>query len=212
MVWLNAASTIKYPANFARDTIRIEVEGEVYFERSKDSSHHFLISVNAGATADKATNANAVNGHRSTIDAQPSSGININTYPGNGEMLVTLIRGAATANLDSGETHIEHPFQLLNGKMALIVHDTLALTRDVDTTEIIAWKNGELYYKEADLSVMMPAIAKWYDVDIEYPGRIPDKKFGLRVPRSAPLSEVLDSLQKQGLHITRKGKSLIIWK
>jgi hypothetical protein len=191
LVWINAASKIKYPANFNQDTIRIEVEGEVYIQRSKDNSHTFLInriSASAKASADK-----LVNGQGSTIQPKPSSNFNINTYPGNDEMLVTLIRGAA-------------------GQQTLIIHDSLALTHDVNAEEIIAWKNGEFYYKDAALTIMMPAIANWYDVDIQFTGQVPDKKFSLRMPRSVPISEVLESLQKQGLHITRQGKAITIWK
>ena len=213
LVWMNAASKIKYPANFNQDTIRIEVEGEVYIQRSKDSSHTFLInraSASAKASADESANppsparvgSGGQGGRRSTLPAGsqgsmikpgPSSNFNINTYPGNDEMLATLIRGAA-------------------GQQALIIHDSLALTRDVNAEEIIAWKNGEFYYKDAALTIMMPAIANWYDVDIQFSGQIPDKKYNLRMPRSAPISEVLESLQKQGLHITRQGKAITIWK
>ena len=108
-------------------------------------------------------------------------------------MLVTLIRGG-------------------NGQQVLIIHDSLALTRDVNADEIIAWKNGEFYYQDAGLPLILPAIAKWYDVYIQYGSQIPDKKISLRTPRSAPLSEVLDNLRKQGLHITRNGKTITVWK
>ena len=91
------------------------------------------------------------------------------------------------------------------------MQDTLADTREVDANEIIAWKDNEFYYKEANLQIMMPAIAKWYDVEIKYASQVPDKKLGLRIPRSVELSQVLDSLRKQGLHITQAGQKITIW-
>ena len=59
---------------------------------------------------------------------------------------------------------------------------------------------------------MMPALASWYDVEIEYTGAIPDGKFSLRILRSESISKVLDALRQQGLHITKSGRTLTIWK
>jgi Domain of unknown function (DUF4974)/FecR protein len=198
LVWMNSLSKIKYPANFHQDTIRIEIEGEAYLEISKNTTHHYIIS------------PSSVVGHPSSIYAQPSAVLNINTFPGNGEWLVTLVRGNAAANWDTVGTHPENQFRLMNGKMTFVKNDTLTGIRDVDTTEIIAWKNGEFYYKDTTLPAMMPAIARWYNVDVVYNGKVPDKKFSLRVPRSQPLSEVLDILKKQGVHISLQGKTLMI--
>ncbi|HEV3224006.1 MAG TPA: FecR domain-containing protein [Puia sp.] len=196
MIWMNAASRITYPANFDQDTIRIKVEGEVYIEMSKDTTHHFLIS------------PSSVIRHPSSIHAQPSSNLNINTYPGNDEMFVTLIRGIADAKMNTSE----NKFHFLNGQQALIIDDSLTLIKDVNAEEVIAWKNGEFYYKNAGLPFILPALEKWYDVNIQYGSRIPDKKISLRLPRSAPLIEVLDNLRKQGIHITQRGKIITIWK
>jgi len=196
LIWMNAASRIKYPANFDQDTIRIEVDGEVYIEIIKNTTHHFLITP---LTANR---------QPPTIHAQPSSNLNINTYSDNDEMLVTLIRGAADAKMNISDIK----YHFINGQQALIIHDTLALIRDVNEEEIIAWKNGEFNYKDAGLPLILPAIAKWYNVDIQYGSQIPDKKFSLRMPRNTPLSKVLENLQKQGLHITQHGKTVTIWK
>ncbi len=196
MIWMNAASRITYPANFDQDTIRIKVEGEVYIQISKDSKHKILIE------------RSSVNGHPSSIEAHPSSNLNINTYPGNDEMLVTLIRGTADAKIDA----TENKFHFLNGQQATIIHDSLTHTKDVNAEEIIAWKNGEFYFKDAALSNMMPALERWYDVEIQYASQVQDKKFSLRMPRSTQISVVLDDLRKQGLHITRQGKTITIWK
>jgi len=202
MIWMNAASTIKYPANFNQDTIRLEVEGEAYIQRSKDTIHHYLI-IPSTANRQPPTSKS----QPPTITALPSSGIDINTYPGNDEMLVTLIRGAAAAHRFGAENKL----QFMNGQQTRIVQDTLAVTREVNTNEIIAWKDNEFYYKDANLQNMMPAIAKWYDVEIKYASQIPDRKFSLRMPRSTELSEVLDSLRKQGLHFTQTGQKITIW-
>ena len=196
MIWMNAASRITYPANFDQDTIRIKVEGEVYIQMSKDSSHYILIS---RLTA---------NSQRPTIYVHPSSNLNINSYTGHDELIVTLIQGEAAVKLDT----IKNKTLLIKGEQAAIIPDIITVVHDVDSTEIIAWKNGQFDYKDVSLPIMMPAIGKWYDLEIQYASQVPDKKFSLRMPRSTPISEVLDNLRKQGLHITQRGKIITIWK
>ena len=210
MIWLNAASSIKYPANFNQDTIRLEVEGEVYIQMSKDTTHHFLIGRPTANGQPPTTNSQPPTANRQlpTVNPMSSSILNINTYSGDDEMLVTLVRGDADAKVYA----TENKFRLMNGQQVLIIHDSLAFTRAVDASEIIAWKNREFYFKDVALQTMMPAIAKWYDVDIQYISQIQDKKFSLQIPRSASLSEVLENLKNQGLHITQQGKTITIWK
>ena len=197
MIWMNAASSVKYPANFDQDTIRIEVEGEAYMERSKDSSHHYIISrINT-----------APNKQSPVIQIQPSSKINFNTYPGNGDILVTLIQGQAIYQKAPDENML-----LSAGQQVLTINDSLGSARTIDPAETVAWKNGEFYYKDAKLQTMMPAFVNWYDVKFEYIPPVTDLKFNLRMPRSSSLSDVLDSLKKQGLHFTKQGKTITIWK
>jgi len=197
MIWMNAASSIKYPANFDQDTIRIEVEGEAYMERSKDNTRHYLIG-RINTAPDRQSPA---------IQIQPSSKININTYPGNGDMLVTLIQGEAGLQKST-----EKNIPLSVGEQLLTLNDSLASNRTVNTDEAVAWKNGEFYYKDANLQTMMPALVNWYDIKFEYIPPVPDLKFNLRIPRSSPVSDVLDSLKKQGLRFTKQGKTITIWK
>lgn len=44
-VWLNAESSIRYPGVFAKNTRRVSVTGETYFEVAKDASKPFIVSV-----------------------------------------------------------------------------------------------------------------------------------------------------------------------
>src|SRR5262249_15865608 len=86
MIWMNSASAVKYPANFDQDTIRIGIQGEAYVERLKENTHHYLI----GRISPDS------NRQTSVIQVQPKSTLNINTYPQNGDMIVSLIHGTAS--------------------------------------------------------------------------------------------------------------------
>ncbi|MCH5686629.1 FecR domain-containing protein [Niabella sp. W65] len=49
-VWLNAASSIKYPVAFSGKERNVTVSGEAYFEVSKNPHQPFTVTVNNGAT------------------------------------------------------------------------------------------------------------------------------------------------------------------
>ena len=183
-VWINAATTIRYPANFNQDTIRLDLDGEAFIEVSKDARHIYQVKRLIPHSSGQAPNAerSTPNAKRPTSDTgslslnttcllRPGTRFDFNTYAGNDECLMTMISGPA-AQLDSGTGN---KMQLLAGMQVRTTTDFRVKTSNIDTTQIIAWKNGELYYKDATLPEMMPAIAKWYDVEIKYVGTMPDK-------------------------------------
>ncbi len=196
LIWLNGSSTVKYPANFDQQNIAIEITGEVYVEKSKDSFHQYHII------------GLAPNKERLTVNAGPLSRFDLNAYADDEGLLVTLISGDAGIVSDSTVKE----FHFTNGIQAVFKYDSLSNTRSVDTLEIISWRNGTFYYRDAPIQRIMPAIARWYDMDVQYAYRIPDKKFNLRMERSASLTDILKSLQNQGLHVTHLGKNITIWR
>jgi ferric-dicitrate binding protein FerR (iron transport regulator) len=214
--WMNAASTMQYPANFRRDTIRIAITGEVYFEISKDSPHHFLIMPSPGSAETNRQPSTLPAGRQAStllrsasegeaVGPSRGSSVNINSY-GENEILASVVRGAASLNGYGTDNNLK----LVASQQARIDKDSLISTVDIVPDQVIAWKNGEFYFKDATLPIIMPAIANWYGVEIHYAGRIPDKKFSLRLPRSVSLLKVMDSLRKQGVQITLEDKVITI--
>jgi ferric-dicitrate binding protein FerR (iron transport regulator) len=196
LIWLNGSSAIKYPANFNQRDIVIEISGEVYVERSKDAFHHYIIM------------PSSINGQLSPIQIPPSAKLDISNYPDNEGLLVTLISGDVGMN---GGT-AEKGFHFSIGKQVVIINDSLAYTQDVNASEVTSWRNGTFYYRQTSILNIMPAIAKWYEMDVQYPFGIPDKKFNLRMDRNASVTDILDNLKNQGLHVTHLGKNITIWK
>ena len=197
-IWMNESSTIKYPANFNQDTIRIQIEGEANIENAKSPTHHFIIT-----TATRS----AVDGE-SVFAVPPLSSLNINTNAGADEMLVTQTLGTSQHDPATTETGVN----LEGGQQALVKHGNISGWRTVDTKEVIAWKNGEFYFKDASVQTIMNAIANYYDVEIQYPSGIPDKKISLQVARSAPIEVVLGMLKMQGIRSSKNGRTVVISK
>jgi hypothetical protein len=56
----------------------------------------------------------------------------------------------------------------------------------------------------------MRQVSRWYDVDVEFQGNITDEGFTGKVPRSLPLSKLLNILEQFELHFKIEGKKIIV--
>jgi hypothetical protein len=59
----------------------------------------------------------------------------------------------------------------------------------------MAWKNGLFSFNKANIQTVMRQLARWYDIEVVFSGKVPVRKFGGEIQRSLPLSEVLEILQ-----------------
>lgn len=178
MVWLNAESSIDYPANFHMDSVRITIKGEAYFETADHPNSVFRIMVN------------------NMIIQTPGANFNVSDYPEDSAISLTLLNGTARVQVEDSTV------QLVQRQQALVSHHTLNVSSASDTSEVIAWKNWRTSYHNASVQTIMKAVSRWYDMDIIYNGKIPDKKFNLDLPRDAKLSQLLMILERQGVHFT----------
>jgi ferric-dicitrate binding protein FerR (iron transport regulator) len=184
-VWLNAESSLKYPTAFNGNIREVEITGEAYFEVAHNTSKPFIVS-------------------KGQVSVQVlGTHFNVNAYGDEKEINVTLLEGLIEVkNQDS-------KVQIKPGEQAKVTSD-IKVIKDVDVDAIMAWKNGMFALKGADLLVLMRQISRWYDVDIEIQGRLPDNKFGGLVSRQVNLSNVLDALKEYGIKSEfKEGKVLI---
>jgi transmembrane sensor len=203
-VWMGAQSSINFPANFSQDTINLKVGGEIYFESSASSGKHFVIS-----TVNR--QPSTVNGQRSTVNLHVSSASFLFTaYPKDSRIRIGLMSGTALVQWGSQSANQTLPLQA--GQQVSFFDGKILDNSLSDKTEIMALKNGEIYFKDADIRYILSTISRWYDVDIQNDGGFPDKKFSLHVPIGTDLSVIGDSLKKQEPRILVHGKTITVFK
>ncbi|MBO9574088.1 MAG: DUF4974 domain-containing protein, partial [Chitinophagaceae bacterium] len=81
---------------------------------------------------------------------------------------------------------------------------------NTNISQDIAWKNGFFNFDKIDLPAMLRQISRWYDIDIQYKGKIPQRQFGGRMRRDLNLSGVLIMLDNLGVKYELKNKTLLI--
>lgn len=175
-IWLNAASSLRYPVAFSGKERRVELKGEGYFEITHNADMPFHVAVNN-------TDVTVLGTH-----------FNINAYTDEATMRTTLLEGKvkisgsptdATVTLQPGQQAIGSA----NGNVKVI--------NNVDVDEVMAWKNGLFYFQSADLAAILRQAARWYDVDIEFNTPV-TQRFSGQISRNVNASQLLSILESTG--------------
>jgi len=184
-VWLNAASSIKYPVVFAGNERRVEITGEAYFEVEHIAAKPFRVVCNGQTVEDLGTH------------------FNINAYSDEKAVKTTLLEGSVRVS-SAGRNQMLKP-----GEQSLLENGNIRIA-DVDVNEVIAWKNGFFQFKDDNISDIMRQLGRWYDVSIKYEGNVPEREFSGEIPRNVNVSQVLDILSFEKIHFKIEGKTIIV--
>lgn len=188
-VWMNAASSLKYPASFASLKERVvQLQGEAYFQVAKDKLHPFIVK-----TAKQEVKVLGTH-------------FNINSYADEPETRTTLLEGSVNiTGLNNKISKI-----LIPGQQAVLKGNDLKIS-DADVDQAVSWKNGDFVFLGEDLKAMMRQIARWYDVEIEYQGNVNSSGIVSTISRTKKLSQLLKALQKnQGIHFKVEGRRVLV--
>ena len=172
-VWLNAASSLRFPTAFSGRERKVELTGEGYFEVAANKELPFLVVKD-----------------RSEVQVLGTH-FNINAYDDERDIKVTLLEGAVQVSNAASVRNLKP------GQQAQMAKD-IQVVEDVSIDNVLAWKNGWFEFEAADLSSIMRQVNRWYDVDIVYEGQRTEEKFGGRISKNLPLSSILQMLKSNG--------------
>lgn len=191
-VWLNNASSIRYPVAFTGAERKVEITGEAYFEVATDKNKPFRIDIKGKGEVE------VLGTH-----------FNINAYDDEPTINTTLLEGSVKVNAqerDSPESVILKPGQQVQQSK----ENHLSKLDNVDLDEVVAWKNGSFQFKGASIQTVMRQLSRWYDVEVNYEGAIPEHRFVGKVGRDYNLSEVLAVLGASDVHFKIEGQRIIV--
>jgi len=179
-VWLNAASSIKFPAAFEGKDRTVELSGEAYFEVAKDAGKPFRVKVNHPGP-----------GRNMDIEVLGTS-FNIMAYEDEATCSTTLVDGSVKVVTSAGATLMKPGQQLLTG-----TDGKTSLVADADVQKAIAWKDGNFLFRGDELGDIMKQLSRWYDIDVRYDSPVTDHYTG-KISRQVNISQVLKMLQAAG--------------
>ncbi|QEK51063.1 FecR family protein [Pedobacter aquae] len=189
IVWLNAASSIKFPVIFSDKKRLVELVGEGYFEVSHNKAKPFIVSSLHQETVVKGTK------------------FNITSYPDEDKITTTLLEGAVvvkTKNTVLNET-------LLRPNEQVIVSESSVTKIKVDANESIAWKNGKFIFNNTPLKVIMVQLSRWYDVEVEYLSNVEKITFTGSISRFDNMQDVLRKISlTESVKFETRGRRIMV--
>lgn len=193
-VWLNAASSIKFPSAFGNTERLVEITGEVYFEVAPDLLKPFKVK------------------SENQLIEVLGTRFNVNTYQDELSSKTTLIEGKVSiSKLTNGQANLRGSRIMKPGQQATVDKNSPDIILEtVDTEQSVAWKNGYFKFDKADIQTVMRQICRWYDVEAEYKGKLSTDLFAGEIKRDEDVNKVLRILQLSNIDVRIKGRKIII--
>ncbi|HWI93051.1 MAG TPA: FecR domain-containing protein [Flavisolibacter sp.] len=190
-VWLNAASSIRFPVVFSGKERRVQITGEAYFEVAKNKNLPFRVQA-AG----------------SEIEVLGTH-FNVNAYADEASVKTTLLEGLVKVSASSSKNL--SPKFIEPGQQASVDNEGMINVKDqADVEEAVAWKNGRFQFKSTDIRSILRQLSRWYDVDVVYQGNVNLHFTGL-LSRNEPVDTIFKKLELTGaIHFKTEGKTIIV--
>jgi ferric-dicitrate binding protein FerR (iron transport regulator) len=190
LVWLNAASSLRFPTAFTGNERVVTLNGEGYFEVAHQRGNMpFKVQLSDGAVEVLGTH------------------FNIMAYHNEARVKTTLLEGAVNV------VHGAHTARLRPGQQAsweTVAHSSIQVN-NTNAEEAVAWKEGYFQFNRAGLEEVMRQLQRWYNVELRYEGEGGrQREFWGKIPRDARLSEALKILELSNIHCTIAGDTIII--
>jgi transmembrane sensor len=196
-VWLNSASSLRFPTAFTGDRREVELDGEGYFEIAKNPAKPFHVKTQ-------------------TQDVEVlGTHFNVNAYNDETAVKTTLLEGSVRVgqwSMVNGQYITGNNVMLKPGEQAVLAdaHSPFTIDHSPDIDQVMAWKYGWFEFEKTDIRTIMRQISRWYDVDIRYETKIDNETYGGRISRNLNLSNILKMLENYGVHFKLEGKTLTV--
>ncbi len=184
-VWLNAASSITFPVSFTEQDRRVSISGEVYFEVAGNKAKPFIVA--------------AEKSHITVLGTH----FNVNAYPDSHGVRTTLLEGSVRVSAQQGSK------VLVPGQQSRIGSSGSIEVSQVNTEEVVGWKDGLFRFNNTDMVTLMQQVSRWYDIEVNYTA-VPADVFSGTIPRSYTLTELLTVLRLAGTDFTLDKNKLTI--
>jgi len=188
-VYLNSMSKLKYPIVFDNDKRIVELEGEAFFEVTKDKSKPFIVRTSKCDITVLGTK------------------FNVNSYKDDEELLVTLASGKVKVNVKNSK-----PVFLLPGEQ-LRENNGVMEKKKVNTRIYTSWKDGKYLFSNTRLEDIIKQVHRWYDVEVFYSSdKLKEYHFSGAVVKNQTLNQFLKKLSKSGdIEFIIKGRCVTVY-
>lgn len=172
-IWLNAGSTVTYPAKFSSQERLVTLKGEAYFEVAHNPNKPFKVHVNHDEIQVLGT------------------GFNIQSYKENLTPVTTLIHGKVKV---IRKTNVQDQSLILEPGQQTVANTNLQKAK-IDINGIVAWKNGLFSFKRSSVKTIVSQLERWYNIEFVVDQAIAENRLITgEIPRNVNLDDVMQIL------------------
>jgi len=147
-VWLNSGSSLQFPLRFTGEKREVKLTGEGFFEVAKNKNQPFII------------NANELN-----VEVLGTS-FNVVSYDDESVSEVILVTGEVKLSAES-DSKIKQYGSMHPGQRVIYTKKTQeVIYQEVDVEKYIAWRNGELLFRDDSMGEVIKRLSRWFNVEI----------------------------------------------
>jgi len=194
-VWLNSASTLKYPAAFTGSERVVELSGEAFFEVSQNAGKPFKVLIRDAEVKVLGTH------------------FDIMAYENEPVSKTTLIDGAVQVESDAKQLALKPGEQAIVHFPAVGSGEPQIEVKQVDADATLSWRKGYIDLNDADLQTAMRALKRYYNVDIQYAQGVPEThRITVGLTLQDGLQHNLEILEGffEGFHFKSNGKIVTV--
>ena len=142
-LWLNANTTFRYPTEFAKENRTVFLDGEAYFEVTKNEKKPFIVKTGQGDIHVTGTT------------------FNVEAYSKFNSFETSLFEGGV--DICKNESKL---VSLLPNQKSVLVDNKLLVSKITDRDEYL-WRDGLIAFKSKELEEILLTLEKYFDVDIQ---------------------------------------------
>jgi transmembrane sensor len=169
-VWINAASSLRFPFSFDTKIREVFLTGEAYFEVAKDQTREFIVHTDYADISVHGTS------------------FNVNAYNSN-NFATSLIEGSVSAIKDKTSIKLKPGEEVITDKNNLNI-------RSFDPQEVLSWRNGIYYFHNRSLEEIAQVLSRWFDVKIAWNATsLKEQTFTGEIDKSLSIDVVISNLE-----------------
>lgn len=190
-VWLNAESTFKYPIQFRGKERVVYLEGEAYFEVTKDKEHPFRVMAS-----------------RDVSVKVLGTSFNVRAYGENKEVETVLEEGSV--EMAAGDNNVllvpgqKGCYNFANGQLEV---------ENVETGNFTAWRKGEFVFNDEKVVDIMEDLIRWYNIEVFYADEpVKQLLFNCKIKKYETIDVLLHSMELAGgIRFEVKGHTVVVF-
>jgi transmembrane sensor len=147
-VWLNSGSELQFPTSFTGALREVKLKGEAFFEVTKNEKQPFRVNANELKVDVLGTRFNVIN------------------YDGDTQAEVILVEGKVKLSAENGQ--IKKEYGTMHPGQRAVYHETnqKVEAEDVNVDKYIAWRDGNLIFREDKMEDVAKRLSRWFNVEI----------------------------------------------